>query len=321
MTIARHLCTAIIAIALLSLPVHAQAQEELAARQSDWRRDLGVLRIGLINDRPDRVFRRGARPLATLLRKSLGLPVEILQFRNHTALEDAIADTRIDYAALSTVSFARLRHACKCVDPVVVPADRDGATSFRSVLLAHASGPRSLSLMLDTPVHYPGSRSFAGYLWPKAVLAGDNFDFDRADWSLNESATAMEAAMRFTIDSSAALMGWLPSSDNRTGVSTKGGTAQVLARAGFEGGLRVIWKSPAVPHGPHIIRSKLPKQAQEKLRETMLSLYSNHPSIYDWLEPVHGGGFRKTDMKAFAPVLKALARPDLNGARVSGATR
>jgi phosphonate transport system substrate-binding protein len=86
------------------------------------------------------------------------------------------------------------------------------------------------------------------------------------------------------------------------------GPLAVTRRPGADA-LRIVWASPPVPHGPHVVRADLPVAWRVRLRDLLVHLETDDPAAYDAAEPEFGGGFVPVDKAAFAPLADILAAP------------
>ena len=73
----------------------------------------------------------------------------------------------------------------------------------------------------------------------------------------------------------------------------------------------MIWKSSEIAHRVHSITKKLPAEAKQILRDTLLELFEKDPVAYDAIEPVFGGGFTLVKPALFEPLIKFVANSNV----------
>ena len=63
------------------------------------------------------------------------------------------------------------------------------------------------------------------------------------------------------------------------------------ARRDRDGRLAIVWRSPAIAHGPFAVAKSLPDEEKDRIEEYLLALERSLPSAYDMLNPFYGGGY------------------------------
>ena len=261
------------------------------AEEADWRARIGTFRVGLVarGGARDTVLR--TRSFAEALEKALGVPVEIFAAADLRALVDAQLAGRVDYAVLPATAYAAAWVACRCVEPVALPRAADGSAGFRIALFARADGPASVAALSGRTLLVDDAKGFA-LTFARHELSARGLDLGAL--TLIEANDPASAARRFAGGEGDLLLGW-----TRAGADAAGpGTPRLLREAGLVR-LRTIWRSGEVPHGPHVVRLGLSRQAKDLLRATLRDLNRNEPRAYDAIEPDHAGGFAPADRAAF----------------------
>lgn len=269
-----------------------------------------VLRLGVVGAGVGRVSGLPAtdrlepfrRRLAAVVQK----PVSVNPQPDGRALVAALVAGRVDYAILSASAFAAAERTCTCLEPLAVPRAADGATGWRaSIVVRGEAAVRDAAGLKGQTLAAPPADSFAGRAYALAALAKAGVketDFARID-TLAGASEALAALIDRRAD--AALI-WLPAAGTARG--TGRGPLAVIAerRALPPEGLRTVWESPPVPHGPHVVRADLPVEWSVRLRETLLHLKADDPDAYDAVEPELDGGFAAIDKAAFDDLAAAL---------------
>lgn len=281
------------------------------AAAADWRDDVKVLRVGVVlaSNAPYRLAQ--LEPFRLYLQDKLGLPVEIAPERSYRALIEAQESARIPYAIHTASSFAAAAAACGCVEAVAVPTAMDGAKGFHAILLARSDGAiGSLADAKGARLALAPADSMTGYLLPMKEFEKEGIDpasYFAATSTLADQRSAVAALLRGETDVAAA---WSSLTGDFTAGYSFGVLADMVASAELSmDEVRVIWQSPLIPFGPHVVRSDLPEELRSLLKDALLALAEENPAAYDAVDRVGGGGFTEADTALFAAVSDIAAAP------------
>ena len=140
---------------------------------------LKEFRLGLLGgeNTQDRLARYGE--FQKLLAERLGMPIKLFPAADYAGVMQAIAAGQLDGAQFSGSSFAGAWLDCKCIEPVVVPREKDGSVYYIAVMLVRAdSGIKSLQDMKGHSLAWADPNSTSGYLIPSATLKGMGIKLD-----------------------------------------------------------------------------------------------------------------------------------------------
>lgn len=305
----RVLAVLLVFVAPISVPNNLQAQENQTTQvapeeetpqtsepEKDWRKELGVFRIGVIAglDADTRAARM--EPFRLSLEETLKMRVEIFPARNYRALIEAIEASRVEYAILSATAFATVFASCKCAEPLVLPRASDGTFSYQPILVARSNVGASLaSISGDALVSTIAPKSPIGS-FILSRLAADGLSNDAVKKIVQSRLRGEDALDSFMQKKHDALLGWSSLSGDPTSGYSRG-TLRLIAKFGKNKSpnkleqLSVIWKGPSIPHRPHVVRSQLAPEAKKLLRTQLLQMFDNDPVAYDSVEAEFGGGF------------------------------
>src|SRR6202789_3432971 len=153
-----------LALALMApLCAHAQPVKEL--------------RIGLLGgeNTSSRLARYDA--FQKLLQEKLGVPVKMFPAADYAGVMQAMGAGQLDLAEFSPSAFAGAWLDCKCIDPIVVPQEKDGTIFYISVMITRKdSGITSLQQMKGHSLAWADPNSASGYLIPSATLKAAGID-------------------------------------------------------------------------------------------------------------------------------------------------
>lgn len=272
-----------------------------------------LLRLGVVSAVNGRVAGLPAtnrlEPFRRRIAAALQKPVVLAPQPDGRALVAALVAGRLDYAILSASGFAAAERACRCLEPLAAPRAADGATGWRATVVVRGDSVlRDVAGLRGKILAAPSSDVFAGRAYAFAALA--KAGTPEADIGRVDPATGPEAAARAVAERRAdAALIWLPDAGATSAAATapRGPLALLVEHGGLPPeGLRPIWQSPPVPHGPHAVRAELPSAWRVRLRDLLVNLKSDDPDAYDAVEPDLSGGFVVIDKAAYAPLGEAL---------------
>jgi phosphonate transport system substrate-binding protein len=290
------------ALAMLALiaPLQAMAQ--------DWKGQVKELRIGLLGG--ENTSSRLARydNFQRLLEKTLGIPVKLYPSADYAGVMQAMAAGQLDLSEFSPSAFAGAWLDCKCVEPTVVPLEKDGTVFYVAVMLTRKdSGITSIEQMKGHSLAWADPNSASGYLIPSASLKASGIDLaDGAYFSRTGFAGGHEqgvvAVLNKQYDASV------------TWTSGQGDIEQGYSRGAIRGmvdrgmlkmsDINIIWKSGKIPNGPWGLRSSLPASLKAAFTAFMLDLPKSHKDIYDQIEQGSGVGYVPATMDLYKDIIE-----------------
>ena len=277
---------------------------------ADWRDETKVLRVGYLSTgNPARIAAR-MDLFRSYLEGRIGLPVELVPAVTYAALIDGAVSGRIQYAIHSATSYAVAEAACACIEPLAVPAAFDGSMGFHSILLVRAESPiRNLADAAGATIAVSGEDSLAGRLVPFAGLAGEGIDAETY-FSRIVDAPGPEAAITALLAGDVDIAaGW----SSLTGDASTGYAFGVLTRMVIDGRLsmdavRVLWRSPIIPFGPHAVRIDMASELKLLLADALFDMAFMAPEVLEAVDRsgFGGGGFVAIDPAIYAVIAELI---------------
>ena len=290
---------AITAAALL-LPHTAHAQ--------DWKQQVRELRIGLLGG--ENTSSRLARydNFQHLLQQTLGIPIKLYPAADYAGVMQAMGAGQLDLAEFSPSAFAGAWLDCKCVEPTVVPLEKDGSVFYIAVMVTRKdSGITSIEQMKGHSLAWADPNSASGYLIPSASLKAAGIDLsDGAYFSHTGFAGGHEQGIVAVLNKQYdAAVTW---------TSGQGDAAQGYSRGALRGmvdrgmlkmsDVSIVWRSGKIPNGPWGIRSALPDDLKAAFTATMLDLPKSHRDIYDQIEQGTGVGYQQATLGLYKDIIQ-----------------
>ena len=288
----RHIST-LLTVALL--PISARAQ--------DWKGQVKEFRIGLLGgeNTADRLKRYDG--FQKLLTEKLGIPVKIFPAADYAGVMQGFAAGQLDVSEFSPSAFAGTWLDCQCVEPSVVPREKDGTIDYVSLMIVRKdSGITSLADMKGHSLAFADPNSASGYLIPSATLRANGIDladgkyFSRTGFSGGHEQ-GMVAVLNHQYD---ACVVWSSGQgDEATGYSR--GVLQSMVSKGMlkMSDISIIWRSAKIPNGPWALRSSLPDALKKEFRAIMMDIPASHPEIYAGIEQGTGVGYQEATLDLY----------------------
>jgi phosphonate transport system substrate-binding protein len=251
------------------------------------------------------------------------MPVELVPIPTYTALIDAQATDRIQYAIHTATSYAMAAASCRCVEPIAMPTAFDGARGFHAILVAHSGGPvATLAAARGTRLAVTGEDSVAGRLVPMTFLARDGIDPASYFSTIVQAADPVAAITALFTGQADVAVGW----SSLTGEQAAGYDFGVLSRMVGDGlvsmdQLRTIWSSPLIPFGPHAVRNDVPDDVKSTMVNALTEMAGSSPDALDAVDRTTfgGGGFVAVAPDDYAVIDALIAAPAVGGRAPSAA--
>ncbi|MYZ48680.1 phosphate/phosphite/phosphonate ABC transporter substrate-binding protein [Propylenella binzhouense] len=253
-----------------------------------------ALRIGVVPRGPAAKALAALQPVRQGLERAIGRPVEILPFASYSALVDAQAERRVEVAMLSAAAFADLQARCGCAEPVAAPAAEDGGIAYYGVLIVRSdAGKTRLEDLRGARLIAGPADSIGARRLQFAALAAEGIDPASFFGAIGTVASPVEALRQVLAGKADAALGW-SSMEGEAAAGYSRGTLAMLAAAdpAAPSGLSVIWRTPALAHGPVAALSTLPDRDKRALASYLVGLADADPAAYHALEPLYPGGYR-----------------------------
>ena len=271
---------------------------------ADWRDDIAVLRVGVMAG-PNAAYRMAQlEPFKLYLELRLSVPVEIVPMPNYRALIDAQAGSRLHYAIYSASAFAAAAAQCRCVEPIAVPMRAGGETGFHAVLIARSDGPiRTLADAEGKRLALAGADSVAGRLLPLKAFEDEGIDPSKFFADIVDADSPEMAVKALLAGDADIAAGW----SSLSGDASAGYGFGVLATLVADGSLsmdriRIVWQSPLIPFGPHVIRSDLPDELKALLSRSLTDIAFEDPRALDAVDRSGRSGFCRCRCRPFCAV-------------------
>jgi phosphonate transport system substrate-binding protein len=297
----RHIFIHLVAAGVLLLaPITIRAQ--------DWKSQVKELRVGLLGG--ENTSSRLARydGFHRLLEQTLGVPVKLYPAADYAGVMQAMAAGQLDLAEFSPSAFAGAWLDCKCIEPTVVPLEKDGTVFYISVMVTRKdSGITSIAQMKGHSLAWADPNSASGYLIPSASLKASGIDLaDGAYFSHTGFAGGHEQGIIAVLNKQYdACVTWTSGQGDVAEGYSRGALRAMVDRGMLKmSDVNIIWKSGKIPNGPWGLRSALPDGFKAAFTAFMLDLPKSHKDIYDQIEQGSGVGYTVATMELYRDIIQ-----------------
>jgi phosphonate transport system substrate-binding protein len=272
-------------------------------RAEDWKTQVKEFRIGLLGgeNTQDRLKRYDA--FQKLLQQSLGIPVKIFPAADYAGVMQGLAAGQLDATEFSPSAFAGTWLDCKCVEPVVVPLEKDGSIFYIAAMVVRKdSGINSIDDMKGHSLAFTDPNSASGYLIPSVTLRARGIDladgkfFSHIGFSGGHEQGVV-AVLNRQYD---ACVVWSSGQGDEAAGYTRGVLRSMVDKGMLKmADVKVIWTSDKVPNGPWTVRSALPPGLRQAFHDFMRDLPASHKDIYDSVEQGTGVGYQDATLEIY----------------------
>lgn len=267
------------------------------------------LRFAVLAGRSPAATMAAVGAVADELSASLGRPVEILPLTSYGAMVDAQVQRRVDGGFYSSAAYAVADSRCACLEPLAAPKASDGTLAYHAIIVARAgSGIASAADLAGKTVAIGAPDSLGSRRLQLAGLLAEGID--PATFAAVIEVESAEAAVSLVAAGAAdAAFAW----SSLAGAVDRGysrGTLTDLVTAGkiAMANLTIVWRSPAVGHGPFAVLRTLPEEEKRKIESALVALSAANPAAYDALDPFYGGGYAPVDPRDYSGLETLLAQ-------------
>jgi phosphonate transport system substrate-binding protein len=264
-------------------------------------------RIGLIGgeNTQDRLARY--EQFQQLLSEYLRIPVKLYPAADYAGVMQGIAAGQLEAAEFGPSGFAGAWLDCKCIEPLVVPQEKDGTTYYYSVMVVRSdSGIRSLADMKGRSLAWADPNSTSGYLIPSATLKTKGINLaDGAYFSKTGFSGGHEQGVVAVLNKQYdAAVTWTSGQGDESDGYTRGNLRTMVDRKLLKmSDIAIIWQSGKIPNGPWAVRSALPAELKTSFRDFLLDLPKSHRKVYDDVEQGSGIGYAPATMELYSDII------------------
>jgi len=272
-----------------------------------WKSQFKEFRIGLLGgeNTQDRLARYDG--FQRLLEAKLGVPVKLFPAADYAGVMQGMAAGQLEAAEFGASGFAGTWLDCKCVEPVVVPQEKDGSTYYYSVMVTRKdSGITSIDQMKGHSLAWADPNSTSGYLIPSATLKSKGVDLaDGKYFSRTGYAGGHEQGVVAMLNKQYdGCVTWTSGQGEKSEGYTRGNLRSMVDRGMLKmADVNIIWQSGKIPNGPWAVRTALPADLKQEFTDFLLDLPKSHRDVYDAVEQGSGVGYVPATMELYKDII------------------
>lgn len=250
-----------------------------ALAQSDWRRRIPELRLGVSSAENEANAMSRNEPLARYLAQKLGVPVRAYRTADYAGLVEGMRSGNIEFARFGPAVYSLGRRVLgDRLRPLFRDVDNNGAEGYYSVVIVKAdSAFRNIDDLKGKVLAFADPNSTSGYAFPRYFLRKQGFD-PAAHFRATPFSGGHENSVRAVVAGQfeAAAVYW---------TNPESGIVQRLESRNQvpKGSTRIVWTSPLIPNSPFCARSDLPAELVDELVAAMYALQAEAPDVWQAL--------------------------------------
>jgi phosphonate transport system substrate-binding protein len=274
----------------------------------DWKTQVNEFRIGLLGgeNTQDRLKRYDA--FQKLLQEKLGIAVKVFPAADYAGVMQGLAAGQLDATEFSPSAFAGTWLDCHCVEPVVVPQEKDGSIFYIAVMIVRKdSGIKSIDDMKGHSLAFTDPNSASGYLIPSVTLRAKGIDLTDGKYFTHTGFSGgheqgVVAVLNRQYD---ACVVWTSGLGDQATGFTRGVLRSMVDKGMLNmADVEIIWRSDKVPNGPWTVRSALPSGLKQAFHDFMRDLPVSHKDIYDSIEQGTGVGYQDATLDVYKDMIE-----------------
>jgi phosphonate transport system substrate-binding protein len=277
------------------------------AEAQDWKDTIKEFRVGILGGENTQDRLKSYDGFQKLLEARLGVPVRLFPSADYAGVMQGIAAGQLEAAEFGASGFAGTWLDCKCVEPVIVPQEKDGSTFYYSVMVTRKdSGITSIEEMKGHSLAWADPNSTSGYLIPSATLKTQGIDLtDGKYFSRTGFAGGHEQGVVAVLNRQYdACVTWTSGQGEKSEGYSRGNLRSMVDRGMLKmSDVNIIWQSGKIPNGPWAMRSALPASLKQDFADFMLDLPKSHRDVYNAVEAGSGVGYVPATMDLYKDII------------------
>jgi phosphonate transport system substrate-binding protein len=277
------------------------------AQAQDWKDTVKEFRVGILGGENTQDRLKSYDGFQKLLEARLGVPVKLFPSADYAGVMQGIAAGQLEAAEFGASGFAGTWLDCHCVEPVIVPQEKDGSTFYYSVMVTRKdSGITSIEEMRGHSLAFADPNSTSGYLIPSATLKTHGIDLaDGKYFSRTGFAGGHEQGVVAMLNKQYdACVTWTSGQGEKSEGYSRGNLRTMVDRGMLKmSDVNIIWQSGKIPNGPWAMRSALPASLKKDFSDFLMDLPKSHRDVYDAVEAGSGVGYVPATMELYQDII------------------
>jgi len=210
--------------------------------------------------------------LAAYLSKAVGVPVNIVPTNGYGPAVEGMRAGKVDVATMGPLTYI-IATQKGGVEPLVIRGRANGPATYQSSIIVRNDSPiQTLQDLIRDPAKYPFAfvdpASTSGHIIPRAFLESHGVDVEKDFRKMFFSSghpTSLYTVIGGKVDAAATMPEM---------IHTMEGNGKIKP-----GQVRILWESAEIPASPVVVRSALPANIRDKLRQAYLDMPKAAPEV------------------------------------------
>ncbi|MGL4637437.1 MAG: phosphate/phosphite/phosphonate ABC transporter substrate-binding protein [Beijerinckiaceae bacterium] len=248
-----------------------------AFAQEDWRKRFPELRMGVSSAENEQLAMARHEPLAKHLTQKLGVPVKVYRVADYAGLVEGMRSGNIEFSRFGPAIYALGRRVmADRLIPILRDVDNNGAEGYYSVIIVKTeSDIKDIAGLKGKVIAFADPNSTSGYAFPRYYLKKQGIDvatYFKATPFSGGHDNSVRAVVNGQFDAGAVF--W---TNETSGIVQRLESRNMVPK----GSTRMIWKSPLIPNSPICVRSDMPKELVDLVRNSFITLKDDAPDVWN----------------------------------------
>lgn len=273
-----------------------------AAAQT-WTEEYPAFRYGVQSVETQSAAMSRYERFGTYVQEKLGVDLELYLASEYSGVIQAIAAGQIEVMDMGASGYAAAWIETNGgVEPLVVPQETDGSIGYYSVMFVRAdSDIQSFEDTKGRSFAWADPNSASGYLFPLVSMRERGIDPEEHFSNVVFSGGHEQSIIGVLDGAYDAAVTWT----NNPEEHTRGGIHMMLERGVLEEkDIRIIWQSELIPNPVIAIRSDVPKDMKDDLRDLFLNMKEDAPEVFAEVARGESAGYMEVDHDVYEIAVK-----------------
>lgn len=275
----------------------------LPAAAADWQEEYPAFRYGVQSVETQSAAMSRYEQFGDYVQEKLGVDLDLYLASEYSGVIQAIASGQIEVMDMGPSGYAAAYIETNGgVEPLVVPKETDGKIGYYSVMFVRAdSDIHSFEDTEGRSFAWADPNSSSGYLFPLVSMRDRGIDPEEHFSDVVFSGGHEQSIIGVLNGSYDVAVTWTNDPEEHT----RGGIHMMLERDILEEeDIRIIWQSDLIPNPVIAIRSDVPQQMKDDLRELFLNMKEDNPEVFAEVARGESAGYVEVDHDVYEIAVK-----------------
>lgn len=264
------------------------------AAAADWQEEYPEFRYGVQSVETQSAAMTRYERFSDHVKETLGVDLDLYLASEYSGVIQAIAAGQIEVMDMGASGYAAAWIETNGgVEPLVVPQETDGSIGYYSVMFVRADS--DIETFEDTKGRsfaWADPNSSSGYLFPLVSLRGRGIEPEEHFSNVVFSGGHEQSIIGVLDGAYDIAVTWTNDPEKHT----RGGIHMMLERGLLEANdIRIIWQSDLIPNPVIAVRSDVPQEMKDDLRNMFLNMREDAPEVFAEVARGESAGYVEVD--------------------------